>query len=432
LTFSWGLTIILCLSILLSSVFSYIYFLLNNFSRVKLLQITGEQSRQRVERILDNLPRILNTVVAVEIMAKTALVLSLWVLISNLFGPDEPAFFRPAPLVWTFAVSSLWIVLFCRILPAELGARNEEIVLNRILPFLNSLSIILFPFHALLAPFRRTVVKTLKPSNPEEEAEHIAEEIIDAVDEGEREGYIGEDEADMIENIMELRDAEVSDIMTPRTDMKAVEVETPLKEAIRLAMDLGHSRIPVYREDIDHVIGVLYVKDIMIQWLEDKAEKISLEEIVRSPYFIPETKKISELLLEFREHQIHIAIVLDEYGGTAGLVTNEDILEEIVGEIVDEYDKEETVEIRAIDERTFDVPARLHIDDLNEELGTDISEGKDFETIGGYVFSALGKVPKKGESVTTGNVKLTVTDVGDRRIKRLTVRIDRDRPDGGE
>ena len=419
---TWNLGITLIVTAFLSFFFSYAYFLLNNFSRAKLLQITNGNGRlERVERYLDILPRTTNIVVFIEIGAKIVFAFCVLVFFSRLQGVEASVAFWP--LFWTFATVALWFVLFCRILPAEIGSHKEEEILVKILPLLNGLGVCLYPLHLALEPFRTGVARILLPNDPEAEAEQITEEIIDAVEEGEREGVIHEDAADMIEAIVELRDSEVFEIMTPRTDMKAIEASTPLGEAVRFAMDVGYSRMPVYEEDPDHIVGVLYLKDVINIWIVDRNSEPSLETVVRKPYFIPETKKVSTLLEEFRKNKIHIAIVLDEYGGTAGLVTNEDILEEIVGDITDEYDPVEAAEIRRIDETTLDVAAKVHVDDLIKEYGITIPESDDFETIGGFIFSSLGKVPELDETVEVGNARLVVTDVTDRRINRVKIYI---------
>ncbi len=401
-------------------VFSYLYFILNNFSRNRLEQITNGNAslRSRVDRFHETLPRAIHAVVVVEILSKTVFVLCAYSTAIALFGKDGPS-----GIVATLILSAFWFIFFCRILPAELGTRREEETILLTLPLLGFLGIVLLPIHSLLAPFRKAVVRIVKPSDPKEEAEHIAEEIIDVVGDGEREGLIREDEADMIENIVELRDVDVGEIMTPRTDMHVVEVSTSVRDAVRLAMDVGHSRIPVYEENIDRILGIFYVKEILKQWLNNSLDDLVLREILRKPLLVPETKKVSELLLEFREKKMHIAIVLDEYGGTAGLIAHEDILEEIVGEIIDEYDQDEEKELKLIDENTIDVSARLHIDDLNQETGTNIPESNDYDTIGGYIFSVLGKVPEPGDTVEEGNAKLTVTDVNERSINRIRIHL---------
>jgi len=417
---TWNLGVTLIVSAFLSFFFSYAYFLLNNFSRAKLLQITnGNGTVGRIKGYLDQLPRTNNIVVSVEIGAKIVFALCVLAFFSRLRGLEASLDFWT--LVWTFLTVALWFVLFCRVLPSELGSHKEEEILVKILPLLNGLGFCLYPLHLVVEPFRKGVERFLLPDNPEAEAEQITEEIIDAVEEGEREGVIHEDAADMIEAIVELRDSEVFEIMTPRTDMKAIEASTALGEAVRFAMDVGYSRMPVYEEDPDHIVGVLYLKDVINLWIDDKNSEPSLKTVVRKPYFIPETKKVSNLLEEFRKNKIHIAIVLDEYGGTAGLVTNEDILEEIVGDITDEYDPVEAEEIRRIDETTLDVSAKAHVDDLAKDYGIAIPESDDFETIGGFIFSSLGKVPELDETVVVSNARLVVTDVTDRRIKRLKI-----------
>lgn len=419
---TWNLGATLIASAILSFFFSYAYFLLNNFSRAKLLQITNGNGRlEQIKRYLDRLPRTTNTVVSIEIAAKVVFALGTLVFFSRLQGEEASVDFWT--LLWTFVTVSLWFVLFCRVLPSELGTHKEEEILVKILPLLNGLGVCLYPLHLAVEPFRRGVERIFLSNDPEAEAEQITEEIIDAVEEGEREGVIHEDAADMIEAIVELRDSEVFEIMTPRTDMKAIEASTSLGEAVRFAMDVGYSRMPVYEEDPDHIVGVLYLKDVINLWSEDRNIDPPLKTVVRKPYFIPETKKVSNLLEEFRRNKIHIAIVLDEYGGTAGLVTNEDILEEIVGDITDEYDPVEAAEIRRIDEKTLDVAAKVHVDDLIKEYGITIPESDDFETIGGFIFSSLGKVPELDETVEVKNARLVVTDVTDRRIKRVKIHI---------
>jgi CBS domain containing-hemolysin-like protein len=266
----------------------------------------------------------------------------------------------------------------------------------------------------------------VKSSTPDREAEYYAEEIMDAVEEGEREGVIREDEADMIESIVELPNLEVSEIMTPRMDMICMDVKEPVSALLKTAVEAGHSRIPVYEENRDHIVGVLYVKDLLGYWPDGGKPVPQLVDLLRKPYYIPETKKVSKLFSEFRENKVHMAIVLDEYGGTAGLVTNEDILEEIVGEIVDEFDPEEEAELKILDKRHAEASAKLHIDELNEKMEINLPESEDFDTIGGFIFTSLGKVPTPGDEVHHENVSLKVLDADDRRINRIAVEVERE------
>ena len=224
----------------------------------------------------------------------------------------------------------------------------------------------------------------------------------------------------MIESVIDLRDTPVEAIMTPRTDTIAADKNITLSELKELIAESGHSRIPVYEETIDTVLGVLYAKDLLRL---DPDQPFEAAKVMRSALFIPETKLLRDLLHQFQEQKVHIAVVLDEYGGTAGLITIEDILEELVGEIVDEYESEEPVAIRRIDENTVEVDARMRIEDLNDELRLALPEDQDYETIGGFVFSTLGKIPQVGEGCEHENVGIQVIGAEPRRITRLRLQI---------
>ncbi|MEQ8849386.1 hemolysin family protein [Botrimarina sp.] len=253
--------------------------------------------------------------------------------------------------------------------------------------------------------------------------ESIGEEIRTIVTEGHREGLLEEDAREMIEGVIELGDADVSQIMTPRTDMHMLQVDLAWEELLADVIRMGHTRIPVYDASRDDLVGVLYVKDLIPELAKaDVSERLTVRELVRKPIFVPETKAVDDLLAMFQQERTHIALVLDEYGGLAGLVTIEDVLEEIVGEIVDEYDEELEDEIRVTGDGVCEALGRAHVDEINERLGSNLPEDGDFDTIGGYVFTALGRVPEHGEQVLhNGSVRVTVLEVSKRRIERVRV-----------
>ncbi len=224
----------------------------------------------------------------------------------------------------------------------------------------------------------------------------------------------------LIRNIKDFQDSIVREVMIPRIDMIAVEEDTTLKEFRLLAVEKGHSRIPVYHETIDQIVGIAYVKDMLHYWDADE-EAITVAAFMRSPYFVPETKNIGALLHEFQAKKVHIAVAIDEYGGTAGIVTIEDLLEEVFGEIVDEHDEVEEELIRAIDENTFEVSAKADIDDLEELVGDLRIELQDFETVGGLLFSILGEIPKEQEVVEYRHLKFTVLKADRHRILQVKV-----------
>lgn len=233
---------------------------------------------------------------------------------------------------------------------------------------------------------------------------------------------LGVEEQELIENIIEFRDGIVREVMIPRIDVVAVEDTTSLTDFRRLALEKGHSRIPVYQESIDHVVGVAYVKDMLRYWDEDETG-ITVAMFMRPPYFVPETKRLRSLLQEFQAQKVHIAVVIDEYGGTAGIVTIEDLLEVIFGDIVDEHDSEEAVLIRVIDDHTLEVSAKAGIDELEEYVGDLGIEHQDFDTVGGLLFSILGEVPKPGEVVTYQHLRFSILAADKHRI--VTVKVER-------
>ena len=225
----------------------------------------------------------------------------------------------------------------------------------------------------------------------------------------------------MIEAIIELKDSEVQEVMTPRTDIFCLALDSPIETLIGQIVNEGHSRIPIYKENKDDIIGILYIKDLLQYWEQDTRNDLKLEKLIRHPYFVPETKRIGSLLMEFQKQKIHMAVVVDEYGGTAGIVTIEDIIEEIVGEIQDEYDGESYTPFRFIQENIVEVDARFHVDELNEILDVEIPSDEGYETIGGFLFSFIGHIPKKAETFYWENIEFTVLEVSPRRIDRLKV-----------
>jgi CBS domain containing-hemolysin-like protein len=244
------------------------------------------------------------------------------------------------------------------------------------------------------------------------------EEIQGLMDAGEEEGLINEEENEMIRAIFSLRDTVVREIMVPRTDITCVTADSSVSEALAAIIECGHSRIPVYEGTVDNIVGILYAKDFLRFWRQDEAS-IHLRRIIRPPYFIPESKNLEELLQEFKRKRVHIAIVIDEYGGTSGLITIEDLLEQIVGDIQDEYDREEEWLIEQEDGAAL-VDARLSIDELEEHFGVEVERDK-FDTVGGLIAHLTGKIPVAGEEVSCSGLMLRVLDADGRRIGKLLV-----------
>lgn len=258
--------------------------------------------------------------------------------------------------------------------------------------------------------FSRRIIT--QPEDLEREIQHI-------IDEGEERGLISRQEGQLIESIFEFRDTLVREIMVPRLEMVGVEGHTPLPQIIALVRECGHSRLPVFQGDIDHIKGILLAKDLLVFW-QTPEETWDLTRVLRPAYFIPESKKISDLLRDLVERKTQIAIVIDEYGGTAGLITLEDILEEIVGEIYDEYDRQEPRLIPQEDDSVL-VDARLDVEELMDHFDLPRPEGK-FESVGGLLIHHLGRVPQISDRVEILNLELTVISADERRAKQVQAR----------
>ncbi|GFE58092.1 hemolysin family protein [Geobacter sp. AOG1] len=243
-------------------------------------------------------------------------------------------------------------------------------------------------------------------------------EIQDLMDAGEEEGLINEEENEMIRSIFALRDTTAREVMVPRTDMACVPVDATVQEVLQAIVGCGHSRLPVYDGTTDNIIGLIYAKDFLKYWGMDESA-VDLKRILRPPYFIPETKNLEELLQEFKKKRIHLAVVVDEYGGTSGLVTIEDLLEEIVGDIQDEYDVEEEWLMQEAD-GSLVVDGRLPIEELEEHFGIEIEREK-FDTVGGLLFHLTGRIPAVGEEIGNGTVRFTVLEADERRVSKVRI-----------
>lgn len=243
--------------------------------------------------------------------------------------------------------------------------------------------------------------------------EDLEQAILEARDEGELEA----EEGSMILSILQLENLQVQDIMTPRTDFDCLPLGSPILDAARCIMDTGHSRLPVYSETRDNIVGIVYAKDLLGVLSDPARHDESMDDIMREPFFVPETKEVSELLQEFRSRKNHIAIAVDEYGGTSGLVTIEDVLEEIVGDIEDEHDTPKEEDIQPLGEDRYLLSGRAWLEDL-QELGIQL-EAEEVDTIGGYLCLEAGHVPQEGESFTCNNWHFTVHEADVKQIRRV-------------
>lgn len=320
-------------------------------------------------------------------------------------------------------ITSYFSLVLGELAPKKIAMQKPEKVSFAVVPVLLFVSKVTKPFVKILSVSTNAVVRLfgLDPNADEEEV--TEEEIRMMVDVGQEKGVIEDVQKEMINNIFEFDDIDVADIMTHRTDMACVDVEDSLADIIQLSMEEGYSRIPVYEEDPDNVVGIVYIKDLLKYIGSSLPEALHLKDVMRKAYYVPESKRCGALFAEMTEKHIQMAIVVDEYGGTAGLVTLEDIVEAIVGNIQDEYDNED-VEISKINETTFTIDGVTDLEEVEEQLGIQFPED-DYDTLGGFIISQLGFLPQDGDmnAVEFENIRFTVLNVEERRIGKVKVEI---------
>jgi putative hemolysin len=318
---------------------------------------------------------------------------------------------------------ALIVVVYGVVRHAVRGA-PERSLLVLILP-IRAIDRILFPVRWLLGQLGSGVSRLLGlEKRGDDEEQEFREEILDAVSGGEQTGVIEEAHGEMIEKLVDFRDRAVSEVMTPRTRIFSLPVDLPFEKALAAGSESGHSRIPLHEETVDRIVGILFVRDLLQFWGRPAGDLPPLRSVMRPALFVPETKRVKDLLKEFQSGSAHMAIVLDEYGGTAGLVTIEDVVEEIVGEIRDELDHEEAALPKQLvrrSEREAEVHGQLRIGELNEAMHLAIPEDDSYDTIGGFLFTRLGRIPQRGEDFAFENVKFEILDADGRQINRVKV-----------
>ncbi len=321
-----------------------------------------------------------------------------------------------------FLVAGSLLSIFAVAVPVSWARYQREGLIAMSLPLLNVMLVVFSPIVWALHLIDPVVRRISGIDLADEDDSDLSDEVLSVVEDHEDGGEVDEAQKEMIEAVFDLSETDAGQVMTPRTDVKGIEAGATLEEVRNAILQFGHSRIPVYDQTIDNIVGILYAKDV-IKYVGE-LEGFNLRNTLRDAMMVPESKNVGELLAEFKANKVHIALVLDEYGGTAGLVTIEDILEELVGEIQDEYEQaEQTPQIERMDDQTLRVDARVEIDDLNDELDAELPEDEDYDTVGGFVFATLGHIPKAGESFTYEGMRFTVTEAERTRVVRVEVKL---------
>jgi CBS domain containing-hemolysin-like protein len=415
---AWLQLTILVVSLILCATASAAETALTSISRIKLRNLVeeGDVRAAEIENLLDNPNVFLSTIlvinsVAVIVASSMATVLAL--RFSETLGE----------LISTVLIS-LVVLIFCEITPKTAAVQNP-IRWARVLvrPVRNAawlLRPIVWSLSAVTNFFVRLIGGQIKHRGP-----FVTEEELRLlVSVGEEEGVLEEEETEMIHSIFEFADTTVREVMVPRIDMVTLEADATVDEAVDLALQAGFSRIPVYKESIDEITGVLYTKDMLKELREDH-NTLPVRDLVRPAYFVPETKKLDDLLREIQQKRVHMVIVVDEYGSVAGLVTIEDLVEEIVGDIQDEYDREEKL-YEKVSENEYIFDAKINIDEFNELMDTKL-DNTGYETLGGFLYAQLDKIPVVGDTIKFNNLTFTVLTTRGRRITQ--VRVVRDQKD---
>jgi CBS domain containing-hemolysin-like protein len=393
-------------------------------ARLHQLHEAGVAGAERAERVAENSSRLLATIQVSRMLVMTAAIViatvGLMPDLTNWLG-QWPALQPAAPVLAAtiLVVASAFVLLWLGdLLPATLAARQpERLALIAALP-IEILGVVFSPFVSLIS--RMAGLVTIPTGNAAPMAMVTEEEIKTLVDAGEETGEIEEDEKEMIYSVFEFGETMAREVMVPRVDMLALSVETALPDATDRMIAAGHSRVPVYEGSIDNVVGLLYAKDLL-RLHRQGFEQGSLRDLLRPAYFVPEAKKIDELLKELQLRKTHMAVVVDEYGGVAGLITVEDILEELVGELQDEYDFAEEPESQQVGPGEYIFAGRVSLDEVSEVMETALDPELG-DTLGGFIYSQLGKVPVAGEQLHVNGLHMEIVDVKGRRIHKVRVR----------
>lgn len=411
-TVAWLQFILLGIMLILCALASASETALTSVSRIKLKNLVeeGDKKAREIEQLLANPNVFLSTIlvvnsVAVIIASSLATVLAL--RFSTTLGE----------LISTILIS-LIVLIFCEITPKTAAVQNPMRWARVLVGPVHAAAWLLHPLVWALGVATTGLVRVLGGRAVRHGPFVTEEELRLLVTVGEEEGVLEEEETEMIHSIFEFADTPVREVMIPRIDVVALESDATVDQAVDLALEGGFSRIPVYEESIDNIIGVLYTKD-MLKQLRDGHAAQPIHNLVRSAYFVPETKKLDDLLHEIRQQRVHMVIVIDEYGSVAGLVTIEDLVEEIVGDIQDEYDHEETLH-EQVNENEYIFAAKISIDEFNDLMETKL-EKEDYDTLGGFLYAQLDKIPVVGDAITFGTYRFTVLTTRGRRITKVQV-----------
>lgn len=419
-------------SLFLAAALSAMQIALRSVSRVALEDLVdgprkGESDDRRLtpalEAIMDDLPGHTAAVAAPRVITNLLVGLAMVMWVAGLRGDDS---IGVTDTVVGVLAAGVLIWLFTVVIPIALAEHAAERVVVAFAWLIRGIAISLGPLRHIVA-FATEIVRRLTGEQSRDTPEAREAELLSLVEESEREGDLDETAREMIEAVVEFRSTTVEQIMTPRTEIQGIPYTDDLEAVKRAAREVTHSRIPVYNESLDSVVGVLYLKDLL-RWLVSRdAGAFRLRDILRKAIYVPETKTVRELLVDLLEQKVHIAFATDEYGGLSGLVTIEDIIEEVFGEIRDEYEPEEDDRPSVVidpEARAAEIDARAEIDEANDELEAidlELPENDDWDTVGGFVVTTMGKIPDAGETLRHAGLLVTVLEAEPTRVVKVRI-----------
>jgi CBS domain containing-hemolysin-like protein len=322
-------------------------------------------------------------------------------------------------------VSALISVFVAVAVPHALARHAGEAMIATFPGFLFAWRTALLPLTSMMHAIDRAVGRATHAGSgdPEAEAEEaLQQEILSVVEEGEKEGVVDETEREMIESVIEFRATHAGQIMTARPEIIGLDIGSSLDQIKQTLEESGHSRIPVYEGTLDHIVGILYARDLL-KFLGTSSAQFDIRSAMRAALYVPESKPLPDLLQDFKLQKIHIAIVLDEYGGTSGLITIEDLLEELVGDISDEHEPTEPAMLKRVNDAISEVDARIYVDELNRVLGLHLPEDAGYDTLGGFVSTTLGRIPERDETFTYDGARFTILDSEPQKVNRVKIEL---------
>jgi putative hemolysin len=411
-TEAWIQILALIVSLILAAAASAAETAFTSINRITLKNLVeeGDEKAKKIEQLIAQPNVFLSTILVVNNVA-VIVASSMATVLALRFSPNY------GELIATI-LGSLVVLIFCEITPKTAAVQNPLRWARALLNPVRGAVWLLRPIVSLLTAITNSLVRLMGGQVRHRGPFVTEEELRLLVNVGEEEGVLEEEETEMIRSIFEFADTTVREVMIPRIDMVMLESDATVDQAVDVALQGGFSRIPVYEENLDNIIGVLYTKDMLKQLREDH-NSLPIRDLVRPAYFVPETKKLDDLLREIRQRRIHMVIVVDEYGSVAGLVTIEDLVEEIVGDIQDEYDREENL-YEQVNEYEHIFDAKISIDEFNELMDTNLGD-ENYETLGGFLYAQLDKIPVAGDTITFQNLRFTVLTTRGRRITKVKV-----------